>query len=286
MIVAFLLALSAGIVAMYPKIDHWYRVKSGKIADYKYAEKLNLELNSKRYLLYRMSDNRVLYADGNDEKMFPASLTKLMTLDAVLRSGADLSDVSSFSGAQRNELIAENASLAYLSADRDYTLKDLLYGLILPSGADAAVAIENYFVQNDRDILELFAEISTELELNGSSFLNTTGLHDDDHYTTLDDLLKIVRDVLKYEDGFEVLSSKSYLTDDETVLNSSLARLDGVLGGKTGYTGEAGENLMTLFEMDGSVYILLLGNAEGNPYRGENYHFDDCYAIMEYLRGE
>ena len=109
------------------------------------TEAFDEELHSREYLVIDMSDMDFLYSQNSDLRMYPASLTKLATLDTVLHLTDDLYDYSYVTYDQVEALIDEDASLAYLQRDYPYTILDLLYGLTLPSGADAAVALEHYF---------------------------------------------------------------------------------------------------------------------------------------------
>ena len=102
--------------------------------DYEDANELDIELYSNNYLLMRIDDLKVLYCKDNKERFYPASLTKVMTLDVVLNNIKDLNETSSINNEQIQELIKENASLAYINPNYEYSIEELLYALILPSG--------------------------------------------------------------------------------------------------------------------------------------------------------
>ena len=201
-------------------------------------DSLDFDIHSAEYLIVRMSDLNVMYEKDSDKRIYPASLTKLMTLDTVLNNVADLNETSYVTYEQVQELIIEDASLAYIKTDYDYSMRDLLYALILPSGADGAVALENYFEKHNMNLVEQMNVQASKLGLKNSNFVNTTGLHDDNHYTCLDDLFKIVMDVLSFEDGRKLLETMHYQMEDGTTLLSSLFLIRDkkaiVLGGKTG----------------------------------------------------
>ncbi len=253
--------------------------------DYSRMQRLDISLHSRSYLLYCVDDNEVLYGDNNNVVIYPASLTKLMTMDAIVSSDVDLEECSSLSDEQHEQLVADNASLAYLSTDYQYSIKDLLFALILPSGADAALALENY--QND--LLNMMNKRAAKLGMKNSSFTNCSGLHDENLYTTLDDLLLLCRDLLKYDVARDVLSSGTYMMSDGQMLTSSLKSICGedddlnVYGGKTGFTAEAGENIVVYYRYQDKDYLLLLAGADGDPYEGRYYHFDDVVNIFNEL---
>ena len=123
-----------------------------------------------------------------------------------------------------------------------------------------------------------------------SNFTNSTGLHNDNLYTTLNDYAKLVIDTLNNSDAKTILKSYSYTLDDGLTVKSTLSSLEGyfddieVYGGKTGYTDQAGENIMILYTVNNRSYMLILSGAPGNPYvAGENYHFIDAISVLKYL---
>lgn len=252
--------------------------------NYDEVEELSYSIHSNEYLLVRMSDFKVLNSKDADKIIYPASLTKLMTLDAVLHLVPDLNTTSSISYEQVQELIDEDASLAYIKTDHDYSIRDLLYALILPSGADAAVALENYFSNNGMNLIDEMKVLLEELGCENTVFVNTTGLHDERHHTTLNDLFTIVMDILKYEEGRQILESISHSCDDGVFLRSSLRAIKtnqaNVLGGKTGYTEESGQSVMVLFKKNNRSYLLFVANAYGDYSLDQYWHYEDALEII------
>ncbi len=255
--------------------------------DYSSARTFDFDIRSNEYMLVNLSEFKVEYCKDNDLRIYPASLTKLMTLDTVLNTFDDLSVTSSISNEQIIDLINQDASLASLQADYEYTLYDLLYGLMLPSGADAAIALENYFIENNLNLMEQMKLQLKKLNCNDTNFVNSTGLHDDNHYTTLNDLLKILLDVLSFESGREILETVNYLSEDHILFRSALQliNVDGikVLGGKTGYTDESGQSVIVLYKANNRSYALFLANAMADSYYKQRYHLDDAMEIMNQL---
>lgn len=255
--------------------------------DYSSAKTFDFDIRSNEYMLVNLSEFKVEYCKDNDLRIYPASLTKLMTLDTVLNTFDDLSATSSISNEQIIDLINQDASLASLQADYEYTLYDLLYGLMLPSGADAAIALENYFIENNLNLMEQMKLQLDKLNCNDTNFVNSTGLHDDNHYTTLNDLLKILLDVLSFESGRTILETVNYLSEDHILFRSALQliNVDGVkvLGGKTGYTDESGQSVIVLYKANNRSYALLLANAMADSYYKQRYHIDDAMEIMNQL---
>ncbi len=251
------------------------------------AKEFDFRIHSNAYMQVDMSNFIIRYKHRNDHRIFPASLTKVVTLDAVLNLADSLDDLSYVTYEQVEALIREDASLAYIQRDYDYTLKDLLYALILPSGADGALALENYFTEKGMDLVEEMNRLCDRLGCTNTHFVNTTGLHDDDHYTSLNDLFLVVMDVLKFKDGREILESLYHTMEDGTRLATSVRVAESastrVLGGKTGYTPEAGQNLIVLYKSKGRSYLLMIANAYGSYINDEYWHFEDAWNIFEHL---
>ena len=263
------------------KDDGTYNISKIK---YDNAEELNIDMYSNNYLLLNLNKLEVLYCKDIDEIIYPASLTKVMTMLTVLNKVKDLNDISNINQEERKELIDLNASLAYLNIDQDYTIEDLLYALILPSGADASKALEKYFENRNMNLLKEMKKIQRSLRLENTSFMNTNGLHNDNHYTTIKDLLKITLKVLNFKKGREILKSESHILSDGLSVISTIpknitddSRIK-VLGGKTGYTPEAGLCLILLYEYDNNQYLWISSNAQGE-YQSV-LHLIDAYNMF------
>lgn len=265
----------------YVDLDNINRIDDSEVSNF------DFDLYSSEYLLLRVSDFKVLNSKDADKVIYPASLTKLATLGTVLKHVDNLDVASSYTKQQLQALIDDDASLAYLVTDKDYSIRDILYALVLPSGADAAVCLENYFEKNGMSLIEEVNKYVKDLGCENTNFVNTTGLHDNFHYTTLNDLLKVVLDVLSNDEGRKIVETLQYENKDGRVFSSSIRFIKNnkaeVLGGKTGYTTESGQSLIVLFREHNRSYILLMANAMGDPYSEQHFHFDDAIEIINYL---
>lgn len=255
--------------------------------DFEDSSVFDFDVHSQEYVLIRLSDFKVLNSLDTSKIIYPASLTKIMTLNIVLHKVNNLQDTSYITREQILDLIYQESSLAGLKADYPYTMEELLYALILPSGGDGAIAISNYFTDHNMDIMEEIAKQLKVLGCNNTNFVNPIGLHDDKHYTTIDDLLKIIMDTLSFEKGRQVLQTLYYRMSDESFMRSSLSVLQksnySILGGKTGYTPESGQSVMVLFRHNNRSYLLMVCNAMGQPRYDQFYHYEDALEIMEHL---
>lgn len=264
--------------------------------DYSEMKEFDFDLYSNQYMLVRLNDFKVLYGKDLDDRFYPASLTKVMTLNAALSTSTNYEETSTLSYEEYWALIKDDASVAGLYPGKEQTLNDLFYELILPSGADAAEALDNYSVdKTGKDLVTIMNEKVNELGLNNSSFSNTTGLDDQNLYTSLNDYYKIVLDTIKNPTGKKVLKTLKYpfnnhLPDvDDTLVHTIIKydnisnRNDGVtiLGGKTGYTPKAGQNVVILYTHNNRSYMLILAGATGKS--SEHTNIKDANTILNYL---
>ncbi len=219
--------------------------------------------------LFDVENKEVLYAYRMHERLFPASTTKILTALIAIERG-NLDDIVRVSENAVN--IPADSSRAWLLAGDQLTLRDLLYGLMLPSGNDAAIAIAEHIAGSVDSFTALMNEKARSLGATNSHFANPHGLEDPNHYTTAYDLYLILNACIKEETFLEIIGTPQYtasITDAGGTVrqagwNQSNYYTAGrtaapeqveVIGGKTGTTDEAG-----------SCLVLLSRNQAGNPY--------------------
>jgi len=238
------------------------------------------EVNCASYFVYDRTSGQAVISKDQDESIFPASMTKIMTAALALeylKTDQVLTASDTAIGA-----ITPNSTKMGLIAGEQTTVSELLYGLLLPSGNDAANVLAEGIVDAsgytdpanpDRTKLELFADImnkkAAELGLSHTHFMNANGLHDDNHYTTAADLAAIFDYALQSDDFRTVISSPTHvfkatnkhsfdawyfskntncLLTDPWILGAD-TKVAKVIGGKTGTTIIAGTG-MTLLAVD------------------------------------
>ncbi len=220
----------------------------------------NLSLTSEAAALFDLENQEVLYAKNIHERLYPASLTKIMTALVALKYG-NLDDEVTV-GWECEEIDPES-SVCEIDPGEVYSLRDLLYGLMIASGNDAAMTIAVHVGGSVENFVALMNQEAMEVGATNTHFVNVHGLHDENHYTTAYDLYLIFHEALKYE-GFEDLISQSFYTATYTTAqgeqmeltwNSTNQYFTGiseqpenvtVFGGKTGTTDEAGACLLLL----------------------------------------
>lgn len=200
-----------------------------------------------------LEDHTVLAAKNADEKIYPASLTKIMTLIVAVEKCEDLNETFTMTAEIIDPLIIEEASMAGFVPDEEVAIHDMLYGLMLPSGADAAVGLAYHIAGSEEAFASLMNEKAKELGLKGTHFTNCSGLHDEDHYSTCQEIAIILEYAMKNELMYKILSTYQYTTASteqhpEGILltDTMFSRMYGnepvgafIIGGKTGYTIEA-----------------------------------------------
>ncbi len=219
--------------------------------------------------VFSISDGEVAYAKNIYERRYPASTTKILTCYLALKYG-DLDQMITVSQNAIDSL-EPGGSLANLAAGYQLTLRDALYGLMLPSGNDAANAIAEAVAGSIPAFVDLMNSEAEALGCTQSHFANPHGLPDDDHYTTAYDLYLIFQEAIQIPEFVEIISTDRYTgtiinSEGDTILEdwentneylaSELEAPDGVhiIGGKTGTTDSAG-----------SCLVLYSENASGNP---------------------
>jgi len=245
-------------------------------------------------ILVEKDSGNVLYFKNYDKKIYPASITKIMTVIVALENVKSLDEEVKLSTVDFDDLENSQASIAGYSYSDVATVKDLLYAIMLPSGADAAIAIANHVAGSEEEMVKLMNEKLVELEIINTHFTNVTGLHYYDHYSTVSDLAKILIYSLKNENFREIFTTKDYVTNP-TVLNKNglelkstvLSRIENsydfgyILGGKTGFTNQAGLCLASLASDGEKEYVAITVGAPGKPIDGT--HIKDTILLYKEL---
>jgi len=207
-----------------------------------------------------MSTGRVIYEKNLNKQHTMASTTKIMTALVALEN-SNLDDVVTVS---KNAAGKEGTSL-YLKAGQKVSMEDLLYGLMLQSGNDAAVAIAEGVSGSIENFAQLMNERAKSLGANNSSFKNPNGLDEEGHYTTAYDLAIITKEAMKNEKFAEIVSTKSKTIIDKTQTvsnhNKMLKIYDGCIGVKTGFTKKSGRCLVSAAKRNNVGIIAVTLNA-------------------------
>ena len=227
-------------------------------------------------ILVDADSGRVLYEQNADARMLIASTTKIMTALVAIREG-DLSDVVTV---KREATLTEGSSM-YLKEGEQLTLETLLYGLMLCSGNDAAVAIADHVGGSQKVFVKLMNETAHELGMESSSFANPNGLDAEDHYSTARDMAKLACAAVQNETLLRIASTQSVTIGGRTMTNHNklLRYVDGCLGLKTGYTRAAGRTLVSCAERRGQRLVAVTLQ-DGNDWADHEALYD--YGFSTY----
>ncbi|SER14458.1 D-alanyl-D-alanine carboxypeptidase [Gracilibacillus ureilyticus] len=222
--------------------------------------KADVNVSADSAILIDQSTGRVLFEKNADEKSLIASITKIMTAIVAIESG-DLSDNVKIS----NHAIGTEGSSIYLTKDDQFTLEELIYGLMLRSGNDAAVAISEQVGGSEEGFVHLMNEKASWIGMTNTHFDNPHGLDSDTHYSTAYDMALLMSYAMENDTFAKISGTTSFKADGRDYAwankNKLLTSLyDYCNGGKTGYTKAAGRTLVTSAEKNGHTLIAVTLN--------------------------
>jgi len=248
------------------------------------------------YYMVEQKTGTLIFAQNEHEKMYPASLTKIMTAILTLEHCPDLSEKVTYKLAiqdaiyQLNVAAGGGLSLAGFSAGEEISVKDLLYACMLPSGNEAAEILADYIGGSGPAFYEMMNEKAKELGAMDTNFCNANGLFNVDHYTTAYDMYLIASYAMENETFAEIVSTVSYTSEPTNknengytwnntnrMMNPQNEYYYSLINGvKTGTLDESGRCLITTAEKSGYKYMLVLmgadlydDNGQYLPYRAD-----------------
>lgn len=255
------------------------------------------KLNSPYAVLMDEESGNVLAEQKGTVRIYPASLTKIMTAIVAIEYTDDIEEKTTVPSDIFSFLYKENASLAGFQPEEEVTWKDLLYGILLPSGAECCLTFADHIAGSEKAFVDLMNEKAKELGMKDTHFSNVTGLQDKKHYSTVENMAILLQYALKNEIFYQAFTARRYSVfptnehpEGFTFYNTMFQAMDNIgisddniLGGKTGYTEKAGLCLASLAEIHGRKYILVTAKAEGNHYT-EPYHVMDAENVYNQIR--
>lgn len=221
-------------------------------------------------VMIEQGSGRVLFAQDPDEERLIASITKIMTALVALEEG-DLNAIYTVTARD----MAEGSSM-YLKPGEQLKLEELLYGLMLASGNDAALAVAHCVAGDVEPFVELMNEKAAALGMEHSHFANPNGLDAEGHYSTAADMAKLTAHALENRDFCRIVSTRSITMGERYLANhNKLLRLyEGCIGVKTGYTRAAGRTLVSAARRDGMTLVCVT-LSDGNDW-------NDHMAMLDY----
>lgn len=217
------------------------------------------EISAEGVIVYDLESGVTLYGRNSDEVLSPASTTKIMTALVALEHYA-LEDVVTV------ETVANSGQIMGLVPGEQITVENLLYGALIHSGNDAAWALAEHYDGGVEKFVEAMNEKATALHLTNSHFTNPVGYDDPSHKMSAMDLTRLSAYALTNKTIAKIVAIPQITISDATHsrfhaltnVNALLGKIPGVAGIKTGWTEDAGENLVTLVERDNHRVIIVV----------------------------
>ena len=238
----------------------------------------DLALGAEGAILIDTKDKTVLFEKNADKKLYPASTTKIMTALVALETLEEIGAGQDSRVTVPDEAAGLEGSSVYLKAGQQVTMEELLYGMMLQSGNDAAAAVAICCGGDMETFVEKMNDKAAALGCGSTHFTNPSGLHDEGHYTTARDLAIIGAAAMEREDFRRIVSAESWQSQDTgrsyVNKNKTLFQYDGGNGIKIGYTKASGRTLAASAERDGKVLIAVVLN--------DHNWFEDAYGMLDY----
>lgn len=239
--------------------------------------------NAKGSILIDADSGRVLYAKNADLRLQMASTTKIMTTILTIESG----DLDAPFTVDSEAIRVEGSSMGLLEGDT-VTKRTLCYGMLLPSGNDAANAASVAVAGNTEAFVEMMNEKAQAIGLSDTHFVTPSGLDDftDDHYSTAEDMAKLTAYAIQNETFRDICSTRSISLDlgGRSVWLSNTNKLlddcDGAFGVKTGFTNKAGRCLVSACERDG-ITLICVTLSDSTDWIDHKKLFDYGYSRFE-----
>ncbi len=234
---------------------------------------------AKSAVLIDASSGQILYSKKGNKQMYPASITKIMTALLTIEN-CDLDDMVTFSENAVYSLDYDDANFG-CQVGEQLSVRDCLYILMLASANEVATALAEHISGSVSEFANLMNERAVQAGAKNTHFSNANGLHADDHYVTSYDMAMIMRDAVSYPLFNEIINTTSYhisknnkrtksanaIQRHKMVWPTSGYYYDGIVGGKTGYTDQAGNTLVTYAARgDVSLIAVVMGSDSTHVY--------------------
>ena len=235
-------------------------------------------INSRRYAIYDRLSGRCIYGKDENKQTAMASTTKIMTAIIVVEN-CKLEDIVTITA----KAAGTGGSTLGINKDDKITVNDLIYGLMLRSGNDAAVALAIHTAGSVEEFANMMNQKAKQLNLKNTHFVTPHGLDNEEHYTTAYELAKITDYALKNKTIAKIVATKSttiYINEMPRQINNTnelLGNVEGVYGVKTGFTNNAGRCLVTSVKRGDMDLIVVVLGADTRKDRAK-----DSMKLIEY----
>ena len=245
------------------------------------------DVSAQSAIVIEQVTGKILYEKNGRQKVYPASTTKIVTALLAIESGS-LDRVFPVPGSA----VGVEGSSIYLAAGEKISLRDLVYGLMLRSGNDAAKAISCLIDRSTEAFVQKMNERVRSMGAMDTHFVNPSGLFDENHYTTAYDMAIIAREAMKNHEFKAIAGAKSWVAkQEESKYGAFIKKQGGILGGtgiKIGYTKRSGRTLVASSERNGMELICVVMNAPNwfnDSYKLMDYAFE-CFEMSKIIEGQ
>jgi len=240
--------------------------------------------SSKAMCVLEKDSKRVIYSHNMDASLPMASTTKVMTAITAIQNCDNLDEVIQVDDCS----IGVEGTSIYLRKGEVISVRDLLYGLMLRSGNDAATALACHIGGSVEGFASIMNELAVKIGAKNSNFVNPHGLDNKNHYTSAYDLALISAYALNNPIFKEIVSTKSHVIPETNVSdkryltnkNRLLSSLNGCCGVKTGFTSKAGRCLVSAVERDNTTYVCVVLNC-GPMFEESASLLNSCFETYE-----
>lgn len=248
------------------------------------------EINSPYYGVYNAENMELLIGENTQERIAIASITKIMTAIVTIDNVDDVNSKTTIDMEKIYGKVDEDLVTAGILDEEELSYYDLLATMLVPSGADSAVYLQNTVFGDENVFIDKMNEKAQEIGMYNTHFSNVTGLDDENNYSTIEDVAKMMNYARNNDTLKEIMSLKTYTTTDGYItVKSTISNLSSkagitthlILGGKTGTTGDAGICLAS-FSRDEKEDVDLIAVVTGtNMYSSTPYNVIDSEKLYE-----
>ncbi len=230
------------------------------------------EVTAKAAVLMSLDTDEIIYSKNLDTKVYPASLSKLLGAIVLLEKTPDLDkEIITMTKEAENEILGTGAAVVGFKVGEQVTAREALAALLIHSGGDCAIAIAHHYGGDSAGFMDMVNAKAQEIGMKNSHFGNPVGLHDEQTYTTVNDLILLTKYALKYDIIMELANKPRYTMkatnmSGERNLSTTNMLIDNTTsyyylyakGLKTGFTDEAGRCLISTATYNGYTYLCIL----------------------------
>jgi D-alanyl-D-alanine carboxypeptidase (penicillin-binding protein 5/6) len=245
-------------------------------------EVTGFEITAKSGMLVSLDTGEVLFSKNENQKVYPAAITNIMTAIVILESDKySPNGKIAMTEKARKDILGTGVTDSHTKVGEEFTHTDLMHMIIMCSFGDASCLAADYFYGSHEAFVKKMNETAKKIGMNNTNFTNPMGIHDSKHYTTATDIYKMTEYALKNKTFREICAKARYVLpatnmQEKRILSTTNFLLKGshsgyeytyATGVKTGYTDEAGRCIVSTASYNGYNYLCVLMNAPNNPLK-------------------